>query len=199
VSPDGLTLAAGTSRGSFVYIFDTATLTAKRVTILDPGISQTFPESVGFTDSGLVLAWDAVSDRMYTVDAVAGTQLPGVMDDLVPDWGAAVNISYVPGKRGAYTTRGVLWRPIPPGDLIVIDVPSLMGSVRAGFAGTPFLTCLDPRDGKTLYVSVTIRVSNRITLDAYDAQTDTFDRGVYEFRNVNQGIPFDIWDMAITS
>jgi hypothetical protein len=199
LSPDGLTLAAGTMRSSFVYLFDTATLAPRRVTISDPGVSPTFPEHVGFTDTGLVLVWDGESDRMYTVDAATGTQRPGVMDDLVPDLGGEANISYIPGKRGACTTRGVLWRQIPPGDLVVVDVQTLTGSVRGGFAGTPFATCLDPRDGKTLYVSVTIRISNSVTLDAYDAQADAFARGVYTFRNVNQGIPFGIRDMAITS
>src|SRR5262249_26252036 len=107
---------------------------------------------------------------------------------------------YAAGKRAACVTRGIVWsNGTGTGDLIVVDVPTSAGSVRGGFGGAPSWTVLNPRDGKTLYVSVEKggMPPVPITLDAYDVQADSFARGVYSFRNVQSGGQrLALWEMA---
>jgi hypothetical protein len=194
LSPDGLTLAAGTYN-SALYVLDTSTLTPRRVAVTSPQSSQTWPMAVRFTDSALIMAWDLYWDRMYMIDAATATQLPWVMDDLVPDIaGTLANVSYSIAKRAAYVTRGFFEGGEGSGDLVVVDDATSNGSTRGGFAGFPFSTCLNPRDGKSLYVGVQKQYGGPFTLDAYDTQADSFTRSVYALRNTQAGF---LWDLQI--
>jgi WD40 repeat protein len=194
LSPDGRTLAAGTTYSSFVYLFDTATLTAKRVLITDPNL-PTHPDAVSFIDSGQVVVWNGESDRMYAIDVATATQMPGVMNNIVNDnTGGSVRPSCSAAQHRAYVTQGPWWlgNLDMESDLAVVDVPTLMGSVRGKFAGFWNPTCLNPRDGKTLYigaqgVDVDHPGMRRITIDAYDTQADSFASVVYTFRNQRSG------------
>jgi hypothetical protein len=206
LSPDGRTLAAGTTYSSFVYLFDTATHTARRVLITDPNL-PTYPDAVSFTDSALVVVWDAASDRMYAIDVATATQLPGVMNNIANDSSAnSLRPSYSAAKDRAYVTQGPWWlgNIEMESDLVVVDVPTLMGSVRGKFAGLWHPICLNPRDGKTLYigaqgVDVDHPGMRRIAIDAYDTQADSFAHGVYVFRNQHSGgSDFSIRDFKIT-
>jgi DNA-binding beta-propeller fold protein YncE len=197
LSADGLTLAAGTY-SPYVYVFDTATLTPKRVAVTGPQSPQTWPSwpsTVRFTDSSLIVVWDPEWDSLYTIDAATATQLPGVMDDLVPDgWVTFANVSYSTAKRAAYATRGrTVFGSPGEGELVVVDIATSSGSERGGFGGFPFSSCLNPRDGKTLYVSVQDMATGQNTLDAFDTQTDTFTRGVYAFKDTDSMV----WDLQI--
>jgi hypothetical protein len=197
LSPDGRTLAAGTSDAA-VYLFDTATLTSRRERVFDPSYSLTIPGSVRFTDSTLLLAWDGWRNRMYKVDAAIPGQLPGVMDDIPANTDVSnSNVTYRPANRGAYVTVGDLWSGGAYGWLVVVDVPTMKGTLKSGFTGFTYGTCLDPRDGKTLYISVE-NPATGIKLDAYDTQADTFVRGIHTFRSAPPGGQrLSLWDMEI--
>jgi len=202
LSPDGRTLAAGTEYSSFVYVFDTATLTPRRVAITDPQVPVYYTEVVQFAESGLLLVWDGQTDRMYTVDVATATQLPGIIDGLPPRTPGvySASLSYSGTKRRAYEARGVTYTQ---GELVVVDLGASTASLRSGFAGLAGPTCLNPRDAKTLFIGVEERdpatlTPVRISLDAYDTQADSFARGVYTFRNQqSNGKHFVIPDMKI--
>jgi hypothetical protein len=123
---------------------------------------------------------------MYKIDTVIPGQLPGVMDDVALPPLSNTNVTYRAANSAAYVAGGDLWSVGGYGWLVAVDVPTMKGSLKSGFNGFTYRTCLDPRDGKTLYISVEDSTTG-ITLDAYDTQADTFLRGIHTFRTAPPG------------
>lgn len=177
-----------------LYLFDTTTLTPRRVAISDPDRPGTLePTDVVFTDGGRAILWDGLSDSFFQVDVAAGAQLPAGTARLERDHGSSANtnnvVAYSRVAKRAYALKEFQGAGTAPGVVAVLEVEPAAAHEVGGFAAQPFVLALDP-DERKLYVSLGRRWSGggADLLDEYDVETESFARRVYTFERPDMSV-----------
>jgi DNA-binding beta-propeller fold protein YncE len=179
-SPDGKTLVA--TAGAKVHLLDPVALTVtKSIPAATAAGGAPQHMTAAFTDTNILLLWDADSSEIYQIDLTAQAQITSatitidvtIFGDLTP----LLQIAYSKVTKNAYALRRTL-------DLTTASpaTPALLD--LTDFVGSPGQMVMTPDGAQIYFAKQPSDTPAPVTLDVFDTLTNSLTgRSIFEFKH----------------